>query len=325
MLALNRVQVMKRAKPALWWFVTVGCSLFGILAVWMSLDDGGVIPWLIFLFFGGGAFLFGYLGLKPARHYEPGVSFNLLRRPDATIIRNYRLTILAGVIITLATIVWKLAEGLNSSTLGRGLVGGIGLAAYGYYGLIAKRVHDNVDAVAVDLAHEHGSSRRDKIYLAYLNFTASDEQNKAGNAILLVGADRLLMCRYGDGSWRSSEQPFSSIESFGFMQRNSETGLYFEFDSGNIFQMALDPTCITTTEPQTFVRSFLSLLDSWCEAPQGTIAPTSRRRIVTNSIQPADTVGPIALVGQAQEAQFATAAIDGALAAFAPQPRQLEI
>ena len=325
MLALNRVQVMKRAKPALWWFVTVGCSLFGILAVWMGLDDGGAIPWLIFLFFGGGALAFAYLGIKPAHYYEPGVSFKTLRHQDATIARNYRLTILAGVAIALVAIVWKLTEGLNSSTLGRGLIGGIGVAAYGYYGLIAKRVHDNVDAVAVDLAQEHGSSRRNRIYLAYLNFMASDKQNKPGNVILLVGADRLLMCRYGDGAWESSEQPFASIEALGFMQRNNETGIYFQFDNGNNFQVALDQTHITTTEPQTFVRSFLSLLDSWCEAPQAAIAPTSRRRIVTGSIQPADTGESITLVGQAQEAQFATAAIDGALAAFASQPRQLEI
>lgn len=42
------------------------------------------------------------------------------------------------------------------------------------------------------------------------------------------------------------------------MQQNSETMIYFEFDNENSFQVTLDPVLITTTEPQTFVRSLLS-------------------------------------------------------------------
>ncbi len=254
------------------------------------------------------------------------MSFRALRRKDATIIRNYRLIIATGAIIASAAIIWELTQGSAVRVLTRGVLVGLALAAYGYHALNAKRVHGDVDAVAVDFSQRYGSSQLNEIYLAHVNFAATDQLNKTGNRILLVGADRLLLCHFADGSWNSSEQPFSKVAALGFFRHNNQTTVYFEFIDGTIFKTVLNPTHIVTTESKTFLRSLLSLLDSWYEAPKATAMTIAARRIIlTVGTESQDMVEAVALVGQAQEAQFATTAINSSLAALIQKPRKLEI
>jgi hypothetical protein len=336
MLVLNNVQVLRRTKPVQWWMLTGGSLLFGFLSIWMAIDQGGVTPWICVIFFGSGGLLVAFWGLKPSERYQPGISFKGMRLQNGAIILKYRLAIAAGAIVAVATVVLAWGKGLSYNVLAGGVGGGLSLVSYGYYGLIRKQAHGDVDAVAVDLAHEHGASQRNKVYLSCLNFSAGEQQNKAGHAILLVCADRLVICRYSDNVWQSSEQPFSAIAAMGFSYKreamsffnnNSETRIYFEFKNGSTFQVALDPEYILTAEPTTFVRSFLSLLDAWGEM-LGSVARSStpyRKITIDMSHESIGSSEPIELVGQAQDARFAAAAIKGALSLRVPLPRQLEL
>ncbi|GAA4020993.1 hypothetical protein GCM10022280_21910 [Sphingomonas swuensis] len=323
MLVLNPVHVMRRTRKGVFWALVAGVAAFTVLALFMVADEGGWVAWACLLFFGGGGAVVTFMGLLPPKPYQPRRSLKGWRGTDSKIVLGYKLMIVVGLALSGAALLWGFNSGFNAG-LAKGLLGGLGLAGYAYYGLIAKSAHGDVDAAAVGIAADLGAKGRNSIYLAYANYGADDPQERKGNMIFLVGADRVITCHHDGHDWRSTEQPFDRIHALGLRQTEQhESCIYLEFEDGTSTLITLDPALIMTTEPRTFIRSLLELIDHWALDGAATPAAASRRRVVTDMGSEGERKPE--LVGQAQGIAFATPIIEEISPSFSPTARRLEV
>lgn len=341
MLVLNHVQILRRKRKSEFWALNALFAALGVGSLFLVAQEGSWKAWLCLLFFGGGGAAWTFLNFQPPKAYKPGLSFRSARTKDSKIVLGYKLLIFVGLALSfigLALSGTDLLRVLNSDFNASRVLeivlrilndhymqAGIGAAVFGCYGLIAKSAHGNVDAAAVALSQDLGAHGRNAIYLAYANYGAADPQEREGNIIFLVGADRVIICLHDGFDWSSTEKAFEQIYALGIYTKSQgcETRIYLEFADGKSTEIAIDPRFTPTTEPQTFVRSLLELIDQWALGGVTTPEAASRRRVVKDMTSEEDLAPK--LLGQARDIAFATPTIEKTFPGFSPASRRLEL
>ncbi|GAA4020999.1 hypothetical protein GCM10022280_21920 [Sphingomonas swuensis] len=301
MLVLNDLQVIRLLAPARYRKFCIGFLSIAALAALFVLGGGGFLSWAFLLVFGGLGATFLIIGLKAAEPYRPGQSFPLWRQRDAQIARGYDSLVPYGILIAVACFLYMAVEGFSVLATFL-LVAGAGTALSGRHLRMVKKVHGNVDAAAVDQAQRIGERAANRIYLAYANFGADDREEQHGNILFLVGADRMIHGLHDNREWHMAEWGFDEIGALGLRLVNAQLAhIVVVHRDGRRIQVLIDPVHIQTTEPRTFVRSFIELIDDWYSGgAQDKALPSARRRIVADV-----ETKPAELVGQARELDFA--------------------
>lgn len=264
-------------------------AIFGAYRVFSPSDPGDTIRMLVvvgicaFMTHRWGAPLFRVF-LDAHRGYVPGQSFYEFRRTDEEIRRYYAGLKVSGFILVL---LWMLSRYFFDVKTGAEYLLGIGLASilYGYYGKISKAAHADVDFVAVDILQTAGALTQEKVYAAYQSFDhCNDKKLKAGDAIICVIADGLILYYNENGVWKKARRKFTEFSGIGLsIDKRQEIHLLIRFDDGGHFKLNINFANKLTSEPISFVRHFLQALDMSItgRAP----APATKRKRTATSQQ----------------------------------------
>lgn len=276
----------KSANFKIW----LGLIFFGFGAIFMTLR-------LFFVEIGGGKDIFamlicwGFVGVgvfilrsstsQKGTEYISGKSFQGYRGNDKKIIISYKILLWSGIILTPTLLIMRYWQ-----------PGFAALSAIfiGYYGLISKKAHGDIDWVAIEILRGARLITEEKVYASYMNFDPSERKpGKKGDAVFGVLSDSMVILFTDGKGWKALKKKFSQITEVGIFPSSPNGNNIFiliRFMDGDQYKLKLDLFLKLTTEPQTFVRYFLETLDNFLMPADTDKATTRRRRVVEEQSGP---------------------------------------
>ncbi len=272
------------------WIFIVGTLVFVAFGAFIAIIvPSGMLAGLgcIVLFGGGGLAL--CFSAWPSRRYRPGRTFSGYRGGRQRVKTQYTIAFYLGLLLVAGAGLWfVLAPKIETSMvkiLIQGLLGGLGLAVYGYRGRLGVPLHEDVDETAnLSLRSSSVISRTEKISASFRNFSPTNKKYAPAKGNLLLGVHpTMFSIVLNDGrDWLRRAERYEDIAAIGIRTASGsgnegEHFLALKMIHGGsyVLKLALGENA---TDPLLFLRAFLSSLDSFLTGTS-TVAGVRRRRV----------------------------------------------
>lgn len=241
------------------------------------------IPHLIIQFIGGVFFSVGSIialwkHYVTDEYYIPGKTFLAYRSKDNVIVKRYRLLLWLGVA---AAIIGLIGGFLLKGLFYKVAIAGAIIGYLGYRGGIAKSAHGDIDYSAVETLREEGLITDEKVYASYQNFDSSDDEGNEGDIALVFLADGMIAFYCAEDGWYEAHKKFSEITELGISTgQDMSFFILMRFDDETQLRLSIDPSLRLSTDPASFTRQFLEILDASLTSGALGRETNRRRRVV---------------------------------------------